>query len=55
MTYDPAYGYARRTTCDDCQSPITLTTIDGDGVLIGDECVICGYYVTRYMPGREPR
>jgi hypothetical protein len=48
-------GYTRRTPCDDCQTPLTLTSIDFDGVLIGDECPECGYYVTRYMPGQEPR
>jgi hypothetical protein len=55
MPHNPAYGYARRTTCDECLTPLTLTTIDGDGVLIGDEWPECGYYVTRYMPGQEPR
>lgn len=47
--------YFKRTTCDACGRVIRLTTVDADGVLIGDECV-CGYYVTRcYMPGQEPR
>lgn len=44
-----------RSSCDDCDAPVTLTTVDSDGVLIGDECSRCGYYVTRYMPGQEPR
>lgn len=39
-----------RTNCEECQSTLTLTTIDHDGDLIGDECR-CGYYVTRYTPG----
>ncbi len=42
------------TSCDECQSPLMLETIDSDGVLIGDECK-CGYYVTRYIPGQEPK
>lgn len=41
------------TTCEECGSKITLTIIDADGVLIGDECK-CGYYVTRYMPDQRP-
>jgi hypothetical protein len=44
----------RRTTCEYCGRKVTLTTIDYDGVFIGDECK-CGEYVTRYMPGQEPR
>ena len=44
-----------RTTCDGCQAPLTINTIDADGVLIGDECPTCGYYTTRYLPGQEPR
>lgn len=43
-----------RTTCEECGHRLTLTTIDNDGILIGDECP-CGYYVTRYMPGMEPK
>jgi|KBSMisStandDraft_5_1062788.scaffolds.fasta_scaffold385536_5 hypothetical protein len=46
--------YWRNTTCDGCGTGIRLTTVDADGVLIGDECP-CGYYVTRYMPGQEPK
>jgi len=42
------------TTCDECGAPITLDTVDPDGVLIGAECDACGYYVTRYMPGQAP-
>lgn len=42
------------TECEDCGTRITLTTVDADGVLIGDECP-CGSYVTRYMPGQAPR
>ena len=45
----------RRTTCEECGTAVTLTTKDADGVLIGDECLSCGYYVTRYMPGMEPK
>lgn len=41
------------TECDGCGESITLTTVDEDGVLIGDECP-CGHYVTRYMPGQNP-
>lgn len=43
-----------RTTCEECQTRLTLNTVDADGVLIGDECP-CGYYVTRYQIGMEPR
>lgn len=43
-----------RTICENCSRRIVLTTVDNDGVLVGDECV-CGQYVTRYMPGQEPR
>jgi hypothetical protein len=45
----------KKTTCEECGASVRLTTIDGDGVLIGDECPSCGYYVTRYMPGQEPK
>lgn len=44
----------KNTTCEYCQRKITLDIEDADGVLIGAECV-CGEYVTRYMPGQEPR
>lgn len=47
--------YFRRTVCEECQTNIIISTIDADGVLIGDECPNCGYYVTRYMPGEEPK
>jgi predicted nucleic acid-binding Zn ribbon protein len=47
--------YWRNTTCEECGTRLKLTTIDADGVLIGDECPSCGYYVTRYMPGQEPK
>jgi uncharacterized paraquat-inducible protein A len=47
--------YWRKTTCEECGTAVTLTTIDADGVLIGDECPKCGYYITRYMPGQEPK
>ena len=46
--------YWRNTTCDGCGAHVRLTTVDADGVLIGDECP-CGYYVTRYMPGKAPK
>jgi len=42
-----------KTTCEYCDEELLLTTVDDDGVLIGDECR-CGEYVTRYMPGQEP-
>lgn len=42
-----------RTTCEECDARVTLDIVDADGVLIGAECV-CGYYVTRYMPGMSP-
>jgi Zn ribbon nucleic-acid-binding protein len=41
------------TTCEECDRRLTLTLIDSDGVLIGEECK-CGYYVTRYLPGQAP-
>jgi hypothetical protein len=44
-----------RTECDGCGRFFTLTTIDADGDLIGDECPSCGYYTTRYMPGEGPQ
>jgi hypothetical protein len=46
---------ARTTTCEECGNKVTLDTEDADGVLIGGECGSCGYYVTRYMPGQEPK
>lgn len=47
---------ARRTECDGCgKTGVVLDIEDADGVLIGGECPDCGYYVTRYMPGMEPR
>lgn len=46
---------SKRVTCEECGTRFTITTVDADGVLIGDECPGCGYYVTRYMPGQEPR
>lgn len=45
---------ARRAVCEECGENVVLTTVDADGVLIGDECPSCGYYVTRYMPGMKP-
>lgn len=44
-----------KTTCEYCGERITLDIVDADGVLIGAECPKCGEYVTRYMPGQEPR
>jgi hypothetical protein len=43
-----------RTTCDECQTRITLEWVDEDGVLIGGECPTCEMYVTRYLPGQAP-
>lgn len=48
-------GAIRKTECEYCFNQIKLTTVDADGVLIGDECPHCGEYVTRYMPGQEPK
>jgi len=45
----------KRTRCDECFTLVILDTVDNDGVLIGAECPSCGYYVTRYMPGQEPK
>lgn len=45
----------KRTTCDECGARVTLDTVDADGVFIGGECPECGDYVTRYMPGQEPK
>jgi hypothetical protein len=41
---------ARRTSCEECGSRVTLDTQDGPDPLdlIGGECPNCGYYVTRY-------
>ena len=44
-----------KTDCDECGNKVTLEIVDADGVLVGVECPDCGYYVTRYMPGMEPR
>ncbi len=44
-----------RTTCEECGAKVTLDIQDADGVLIGGTCPKCGYYVTRYLPGQEPR
>jgi hypothetical protein len=44
----------KKTHCEECGKAITLDIIDADEVLIGAECK-CGYYVTRYMPGKKPR
>lgn len=49
----PTKENGMKTTCEECGNVLTLTIVDGDGVLIGDECV-CGYYVTRYLPGQTP-
>ena len=43
------------TTCEECGAHFILNNVDADGVLIGGECPNCGYYVTRYMPGQEPK
>lgn len=53
-TYDPKAD-GLRTDCDGCGRRVTLTLVDSDGVLIGDDCPTCGYYTTRYMPGKAPR
>jgi len=45
----------KRVTCDECGHHFIIGTVDADGVLIGDPCPKCGYYVTRYMPGQEPK
>ena len=45
----------KRVVCEECGHKFLIGTVDGDGVLIGDECPKCGYYVTRYMPGMEPK
>lgn len=47
--------FTKRTECDECGTKQVLTSIDADGVLIGDECPNCGHYTTRYMPGQEPK
>lgn len=43
-----------KASCEECHRTFYLTTVDSDGVLIGDECS-CGYYVTRYIPNQEPK
>lgn len=43
----------KRAICEECGRTLNITTVDADGVLIGDECE-CGYYVTRYMAGMKP-
>jgi len=48
-------AFLRKTTCEECGFPAVLDTVDADGVLIGGECPRCGYYITRYMPGMEPK
>lgn len=53
MAYNPTTGFYN-TRCEECGESLTLTLVDSDGVLIGDECP-CGYYVTRYLPGQSPR
>lgn len=45
----------KRVVCEECNNTFTVKTVDADGVLIGDECPRCGYYVTRYMPGMKPK
>lgn len=45
----------RRTACDECGKTVILDTVDADGVLIGGECRHCLAYITRYMPGQEPK
>lgn len=45
----------KRVECEECGHRFTVYTVDSDGVLIGDECPKCGYYVTRYMPGMRPK
>lgn len=44
-----------KTTCEECGAKVVLTIEDADGVLIGGDCPKCGYYVTRYLPGQEPK
>lgn len=38
------------TVCDGCGHHFIITTVDNDGILIGDACPKCEYYTTRYMP-----
>jgi hypothetical protein len=45
----------KRVICEECGHHFVIGTVDHDGVLIGDPCPKCGYYVTRYMPGQEPK
>lgn len=43
------------TTCEECGYRVELTTVYEGGILIGDECPHCGYWVSRYMPGMKPK
>jgi DNA-directed RNA polymerase subunit RPC12/RpoP len=45
----------RKTTCEECGAKVTLEIEDADGILEGNECPKCGYYVTRYVPGMKPK
>ena len=45
----------KHVNCDGCGHRFIIATVDCDGVLIGDECPKCGYYVTRYLPGQKPK
>lgn len=45
----------QKTRCEECGTVLVLDTYDADGVLVGNECPKCGYYVTRYVKGQEPR
>lgn len=47
------WGKKMKASCDECGRTFYLTTIDADGVLIGDECA-CGYYVTRTSSTASP-
>lgn len=42
-------------TCEECGHKFCIEDVDADGVLIGGECPNCTYFVTRYMPGQEPK
>lgn len=48
-------AFWKRAICDECGNTLSLRTIYEDGVLIGDPCPACGYWVSRYMPGQEPK